>query len=293
LKGTEDCVLFSSGYLANLGSIGTLVRRGDGVISDALNHASIVDGCRLSGAQVAVYRHADLDSCEQALRRARAAGLRRLLVVTDGVFSMDGDLAPLPALRQLTRRYDAMLLVDEAHASGVVGKGRGATAHFGLDGQIELIIGTCSKALGALGGFAAGPRRLCDLLRNRARSFVFDTALPPMVVAAILRALDIVESEPERGARVCSHAQRLARAIAELGYRVSPPDAGIVPVLVGESGAALALSDRLRRYGVLATAIRPPTVPPGTARIRLCPMATHTTAQIDQVVAAFAAARCD
>jgi 8-amino-7-oxononanoate synthase len=287
-KGTEDCVLFSSGYLANLGTIAALVGRGDAVVSDAWNHASIIDGCRLSGAEIAVYPHGDLDACEAAL--VRVAGRRRRLLCTDSVFSMDGDLAPLPGLIALGRRHGAMLLVDDAHATGVLGAGRGALADLpgGAADNVDALVGTCSKALGSAGGFVAGSRALCDYLRNRARSFVFDTAPPPPATAATLRALSIVEAEPQLGQRVRAHAARLHRGLQALGYRVPPPAAAIVPVIVGDSAQALALSDGLRRRGILAPAIRPPTVPAGTARIRLCPMASHDEAQIDQVIAAFA-----
>lgn len=290
-KRSEDCVLFSSGYLANQGTIAALVGRGDAVISDALNHASIIDGCRLSGAEIGVYPHADVAACARLLHKARAAGRRRLLLVTDSVFSMDGDLAPLGELVPLARQHGAMVLVDEAHATGVLGQGRGALAQLGLEGQVDAIVGTCSKALGSVGGFVAGSRLLCDYLRNRARGYVFDTAPPPPVLAATLRALAILEAEPALSEQVCRHAQRLAAGLQALGYQVMRPDAAVVPLLVGDSAAALALGERLRQRGVLALAIRPPTVPPGTARLRLCPMASHTDAQIEQVLAAFKAIR--
>ncbi len=286
-KGTEDCVLFTSGYLANIGIVTTLVGRGDVVVSDALNHASIIDGCRLSGAEIAVYPHGDVEACGRLLGGARAAGKRRLLLVTDSVFSMDGDLAPLGELLPLCRRYAAMVMVDEAHATGVLGQGHGALAELGLEGQADALVGTCSKALGSAGGFVAGSRALCDYLRNRARAFVFDTAPPPSVVAATLEALKIVEAEPDLCRRARAHAQTLFLGLTALGYRVLPPQAAIVPVLVGDSADALTLGEGLRRRGVLALPIRPPTVPEGTARIRLCPMASHSAEQIEQVIAAF------
>lgn len=291
-KGTADCVLFSSGYLANLGAITALVGRGDAIVSDAWNHASIIDGCRLSGAEIAVYPHADVDACEARLRAARAAGRRRLLLCTDSVFSMDGDLAPLAALIDLAHRYQAMLLVDEAHATGVLEPRRGGlAASAGAGEKADVLVGTCSKALGSAGGFVAGSRALCDYLRNRARSFVFDTAPPPPAVSATLRALAIVEAEPQLGQRVREHAARLFRGLSAIGYHVRPPAAAIVPVVVGDSAQAVALSDALRRRGIFAPAIRPPTVPGGTARIRLCPMASHSDEQIEQVIAAFADCR--
>lgn len=287
LKGKADCVLFSSGYLANLGTIAALCGRGDTVVSDELNHASIIDGCRLSGADIAIYPHADADACAQRVARARG----RVLLVTDSVFSMDGDLAPLAELCAAAARHDGWVMVDEAHATGVLGGGAGAVSALGLSAQVDAVMGTCSKALGAAGGFVAGSRAVCDYLRNRARSFVYDTAPAPPVVAAALAALDVITAEPERGEQVCRAARLLATELRALGFTVPWPAAAIVPVLVGDSAVAMRLSGFLRRAGVLAPAIRPPTVPPGTARLRLCVMATHTGEQLGRVVAAFRAAR--
>lgn len=290
-EGTQDCVLFSSGYLANVGTIPVLVGRGDLILSDERNHASIIDGCRLSRAEIKVYPHCDADAAESILVSATAgqhAAYRRTLVVTDSVFSMDGDLAPLQKLADMCDRYGAWFMVDEAHATGVVGDGRGAVHAAGLTGAVSALVGTCSKALGSLGGYVVGSRALCDLLRNKARTFVFDTALPGPVLAATLAALDIVESEPERVRRVREHARRLASSIRTLGYDVSDPAAAVVPVVVGASDQVVRIGDHLLSQGVLARPIRPPTVPECTARIRLCPMATHTDDDIDKVVDAFA-----
>lgn len=293
LKGAADAVLFSSGYLANLGTIQALVGPKDAVVSDTLNHASIIDGCRLSGARILVYPHADPTAAAQLLEKARREGARRLLLITDSVFSMDGDLAPLVALSQVARRHQAIFMVDEAHATLLLGEGRGAVSGLGLRAELEVdvIVGTCSKAVGALGGFVAGSRELCDFLRNRARSFVFDTAPPAGVLGAIRRALELSEAEPERRQRVLAHARRLADALRALDYAVPEPAAAIVPVMIGEAERALRLAERLRELGILAVAIRPPTVPPGTARLRLCPIATHSDEQIDEVIAAFARLR--
>jgi 8-amino-7-oxononanoate synthase len=292
-KACADAVLFSSGYLANLGTISALVGRADAVFSDALNHASIIDGARLSRAEVAVYEHGDgghLDDLLAAWRLTHAE--ERALVVTDSVFSMDGDLAPLPELLEVCRRHGAVLMVDEAHATGVVGPGGGgAVAHFGLEGQVPVVMGTLSKALGAAGGFVAGSEALCDFLRNRARSFIFDTATAPPAAAAAGAALGVLEREPARPARARALARRLAGGLSAAGYPVAAPAAAIVPVLVGEPGAALALSQSLLEQGILVTAIRPPSVPPGTARLRATVMATHTDDQIDRAIEAFAALR--
>ena len=288
-KGTEAALLFSSGYLANLGTISALDGRGDAVFSDKLNHASIIDGARLSGAQVHVYRHADAAHLAELLGSSPAP---RRLVVSDAVFSMDGDLAPLPPLAAVCEEHHAILMVDEAHATGVVGHGgRGAVAAAGLTGRVPVVMGTLSKALGAAGGFIAGSTGLIAFLRNRARAFIFDTATPAPVAAAALAALDVVEREPWRAERARALAQRLAIGIASAGFAVGEPHAAIVPVQVGEAAAALALSAALLAQDVLVPAIRPPSVPAGTARLRATVMATHSEEQIDAAVRAFAASR--
>lgn len=293
LKATEDAILFSSGYLANLGTVSALVGPGDAVFSDELNHASIIDGSRLSRATVHVYPHRDADQLEKLLAEwRRDHPSARALVVTDSVFSMDGDLAPLPDLADVCEAYDAILMVDEAHATGVVGpEGRGAVAHFRMEEQVPVVMGTLSKSLGAAGGFIAGSRALCDFLRNRARAFVFDTALPPPVVAAALAALDVLTLEPGRGERVRAKAGRFHDELRLLGYDALAPDAAVVPVMVGDADAALALSARLLELGVLVPAIRPPTVPEGTSRLRCTLMASHTDEHLGRAVDAFAAAR--
>jgi 8-amino-7-oxononanoate synthase len=289
-KSTESALLFSSGYLANLGTISALVGRGDAIFSDELNHASIIDGARLSGAEVHVYRHADPGHLEELL--AQTAPASRSLVVTDAVFSMDGDAAPLPDIVEVCERRGAILMVDEAHATGVVGPGgRGAIAAAGLEGRVPVVMGTLSKSLGAAGGFIAGSNDLIAYLRNRARAFIFDTAMPAPVAAAALAALDIVEQEPERGERTRTLAERLAAGLTEAGFEIRPPSAAIVPVHVGEASVALSLSRALLDQNVLVPAIRPPSVAPGTARLRATVMATHTDAQIDAAIAAFAASR--
>jgi 8-amino-7-oxononanoate synthase len=286
-KGVEACLLFTSGYHANLGVIGSLVGEGDAVFSDALNHASLIDGCRLSRAAVYVYPHRDLAALEQRLRAAPA--LRRL-IVTDSVFSMDGDAAPLGAICDLAERYDAMVMVDEAHATGVLGpRGAGLVEALGLADRITVQMGTLGKALGGFGAYVAGSSALIDFLVNRARTFIFTTALPPPVVAAAAAALTIVEREPERRAALRSLAERLRRGLRAGGYDVRGDDTcHIIPVMVGDAEATMALSSALLERGVLAHGIRPPTVPDGTARIRATVMATHSEADIDEAIAAFA-----
>lgn len=286
-KQVEAVRLFSSGYLANLGVVTALAGRGDTIVSDELNHASIIDACRLSGAQVRVYRHADVAHADALL--ADAPGRR--LLVTDGVFSMDGDLAPLPGLCEAAERHGAAVVVDDAHGSGVLGPdGRGTVAALGCEGRVHAIVATLSKALGSTGGYVAGSRQLVDWLTNRARGFVFDTAVGAPAVAAAHAAVEIVRSEPERRARVVSHARRLADAVRAAGWDVPVPEAAIVPVLIGGNDAAVRAMERLLADDVLAVAIRPPTVPDGTARLRATLMATHTDADVDHAIRAFGAA---
>lgn len=286
-KQVEATRLFSSGYLANLGVVTALVGRGDTVVSDELNHASIIDACRLSGAQVRVFDHGDAEHAEALL--ADAPGRR--LVVTDGVFSMDGDLAPVPALCDAAERHGATVVVDDAHGSGVIGPdGRGTVAALGCEGRVHAIVATLSKALGSTGGYVAGSAQLVDWLTNRARGFVFDTAPGAPAVAAGHAALQVVREEPDRRARVLGHARRLARAVRTAGWQAPAPDAAIVPVLIGSNAAAVAAQEHLLTRDVLAVAIRPPTVPPGTARLRATVMATHTDADIDHACDAFGTA---
>jgi 8-amino-7-oxononanoate synthase len=285
-KGTEAALLFPSGYQANVGAITALVGRGDHVFSDALNHASIIDGCRLSRASVHVYTHRDMRALE-ALLAATPKGGRRL-IVTDSVFSMDGDRAPLDALVALSRLYHTNLFLDEAHAAGVLGaRGTGLAEADGLGAGVDVHMGTLGKALGGAGAYVAGSRVLVDLIANRARSFVYTTGLAPAAVAAAGAALRIVASEPERRAALLRNAERLRSGLAALGLRVEG-DTHIIPVLLGDNALAMRFAAALLERGVLAHAIRPPTVPVGTARLRVTPMATHTDAQLDRALAAFA-----
>jgi len=287
-KGAEAALLFASGYQANIGAITALVGRGDHVYSDALNHASIVDGCRLSRASVHVYPHRDVGELERLLAATPPGGRR--LVVTDSVFSMDGDRAPLAALVVLAEQYHSWLMVDEAHATGVLGPGgAGVAAELGVTARVTVHMGTLGKALGGAGAYVAGARALVDLLVNRARTFVYTTGLAPAAVAAAGAALDVLGAEPERRTAVLRHADRLRAGLRALGYEAGG-DTHIVPVQVGDNRRTLALAEALLARGVLVQAIRPPTVPPGTARLRVTPMATHTSAQIDAALDAFAAA---
>ena len=274
-KGTEAAVLFGSGYLANIGVIGALACEPGGlVLSDELNHASIVDGCRLARAETAVYRHGDVEHLEALLR---GAGGRPAVVVTDSVFSMDGDVAPLEELVAVARAHGATVVVDEAHASGCCGPGgRGAVAEAGLDGQVDVVIGTLGKALGSYGAYAACSQTMARWLVNRARSLIFSTAPPPPAVAAALAALDVIAEEPERRRRLHENAELLRGELAREGFDTAGSSTQIVPLVVGEAETALAMCECALARGVFAQAIRPPTVPPGTSRLRLAVMATHT-----------------
>jgi 8-amino-7-oxononanoate synthase len=287
-KGAEAAILFASGYHAAVGTIPALAGAGDLILSDALNHASLIDGCRLSRAELRVYRHGDLEHLDRLLvDRER---FRRCLVITDGVFSMDGDLAPLPELVDLSARRDAWLVVDDAHGSGVLGPGgTGTAAALGVAGRVPVQLGTLSKALAAQGGFVAGSQRLVDFLRNRARSFIFSTGLVPAAAAAARAALALAIAEPARRERLRENAAWLRRELAALGFRVPAGETPILPLVLGDERAALQLSDRLAAAGVLVPAIRPPSVPPGTSRLRLTVSASHEPEHLEQARAAFAA----
>ncbi|WP_223258416.1 8-amino-7-oxononanoate synthase [Thermogemmatispora tikiterensis] len=288
-KGSESALLFNSGYVANVGVITALVGPGDLILSDALNHASIIDGCRLSRATCKVYPHNDSDTVARLLAEARSSGqYRTILVVTDSVFSMDGDIAPLGDLIALCRQYGALLLVDEAHATGCLGPGgRGLLAAVACDDEGVIAVGTLSKALGSFGAFVAGPALLTDYLVNVARPFIFTTALPPPVIAASLAALTLLEEQPVLVERLQANAAYLRRGLQALGFNTLTSSTHIVPVLVGDAGLALKMAARLQDYGVLAVAIRPPTVPAGMARIRASVMAVHERSDLDFALEAF------
>lgn len=290
LKQTEAALVLSSGYHANTGVLPALAGAEDVIFSDELNHASLIDGCRLSRAAVRVYRHADAEHLERLLREVDDS--RRRLIVTETVFGMDGDLAPLAELVVVARRHDAWLVVDEAHATGVFGRrGGGLVSELGLTDAVDVQIGTLSKALGSLGGYVAGSRTLVDWVTNAARTFVYTTALPPAAVAAARAAIAVLETEPERRDRVRSHTAWLRERLTALGYALGPSRSPILPVLVGDADTALRLGDALLARGVLVPAIRPPTVPDGTARLRVAPTATHTKDDLAEAIDAFAAAR--
>jgi 8-amino-7-oxononanoate synthase len=287
-KGVEATLVFGSGYLANLGTIPALAGPQDVILSDELNHASLIDGCRLARAQVMVYRHCDLDHLKATLVNAR--GARRRIIVTDSVFSMDGDIAPLADIVELARRHDAAVMIDEAHAVGILGvKGAGLASALNLESEIDVQMGTLSKALGSYGAYVAGSRALIDLLINRARSFVFTTGLPPASAAAASAAIDLIQAEPERIKRLWDNGCYLSQGLTAAGFRLGASATPILPVIVGPAEPALDLADALLTRNIFVLAIRPPTVPEGTARLRVTPTAEHTRADLDEALAAFAA----
>ena len=271
--GSEAALLFGSGYLANTGTVAALAGAGEVVFSDELNHASIIDGCRLSRAETFVYRHRDIEHLESGLREA---GDRAALIVTDGVFSMDGDVAPLPDLVDLARRYGCRLMVDEAHGTGALGPGgRGAVAAAGLDGKVDVIVGTLGKALGSYGAYVCTSAELRDLLINTARPFIFSTAPPPPSVGAAMMALELLASRPGVVEQLRRNGAVLRESLSAYGLDVGASRTQIVPVLVGDARRTVALCERALEGGVFAQAIRPPTVPRGSSRLRLTVMANH------------------
>jgi 8-amino-7-oxononanoate synthase len=283
LKGAEAALVFGSGYLANLGTITALMGLGDTIFSDELNHASLIDGCRLAKTELRIYRHCDVAHLKVLLEGS--AGARRRLIVTDSIFSMDGDFAPLREIVELARRFNAAIMIDEAHAVGVIGPdGAGLAGELGLQHQIDVQMGTLSKALGGYGAYVAGSKVLIDFLINRARSFIYTTGLPPSVAAAADEAIEIMRAEPERKQRLWNNASYLRERLEAAGFSFGCTQSPILPLKVGEAQAAADMAKGLFERGVYAIAIRPPTVPAGTARLRLTPIADHTRADLDEAI---------
>jgi 8-amino-7-oxononanoate synthase len=277
-KGYESALLFGSGFLANTGVVQALAKPGEVVFSDALNHASIVDGCRLAGAETFVYDHADIDHLAWGLREAEGRGS---LIVTDGVFSMDGDVAPLAELVELARRHDARLMVDDAHGTGTIGPGgRGSVAAAGLEDEVDVLVGTLGKSLGSYGAYVCCDKSMAKYLVNTARTLIFSTALAPPQVAAAMAALELLRAEPRRAERLQRNARVLREALGEHGLPAGAGDTPIVPLIVGEPDATVTASERALERGVFAQAIRPPTVPAGSSRLRLTVMASHTKSEL-------------
>jgi glycine C-acetyltransferase len=286
-KRTEAVVVFQSGFVANAGTVAAILGREDVIVSDELNHASIIDGARLSRATIKVFAHKDVAAARKILEELPAA--QRKLLITDGVFSMDGDLGPLPELCDLAEEFGCIMMVDDAHASGVFGvNGRGTIDHFGVHGRVDVQVGTLSKALGALGGYVAGTRALIEFLYHRARPFLFSTSHPPSVAATCLAALDVLESEPQLIERLWDNTRVFKSGLQALGFDTGISESPITPVIVGEGSLAMKLSDRLFEEGVFAMGIAFPTVPRGRARVRTIVTATHTRDELEYALDAFA-----
>jgi glycine C-acetyltransferase len=289
-KHTEAALLYQSGFTANAGTVSAILGRGDVVVSDELNHASIIDGCRLSGAERKIFPHRDVEAARRCLEEARggADGLgRRCLLITDGVFSMDGDLAPLPALVEAAEEFGAIMMVDDAHASGVMGSGgRGTVDHFGLHGRVHVQVGTLSKAWACLGGYVAGSRTLIEFLMQRARPLLFSTSQPPSVAATALAALDRIEADPGLIDRLWDNTRFFKAGLARLGFDTGVSETPITPIMIGDEAKAMRFSDRLFEEGVFALGIAFPTVPRGKARVRTIVTAGHTREQLSEALEA-------
>jgi 8-amino-7-oxononanoate synthase len=283
-KKTEAALLFSSGYLANIGVLSSLPEKGDVLLSDQLNHASIIDGCRLSKAETVIYQHTDMNSLELKLKETRA--YTRRFIVTDGVFSMDGTIAPLDQIMELANRYDAYVIVDDAHATGVLGeKGRGTSEYFGV--SPDVVIGTLSKAIGVEGGFVTGSRVLVDFLLNHARTFIFQTAIPPVSCAAAYAAIDMIEKDKEKKIHLLRMIKVIKDNLDAMGFTVYGHDTPIIPVIIGDEETSVQFSKKLQENGIYAPAIRPPTVPDGKSRIRLTVTSAHTDSQVEHLLTCF------
>ncbi len=282
-KKTEASVVFQSGFAANAGTVAAILGKDDLILSDELNHASIIDGARLSRAAIRVFPHRDVATLAKLLEET--ADVKRRLVITDGVFSMDGDIAPMPQIAALAREHGAIMMVDDAHASGVLGKaGRGTVDHFSIHGQVDIQVGTLSKAIGVLGGYVCGSKTLIEYLYHRARPFLFSTSHPPAVAAACLAAFDVLESEPERIQKLWSNTDRFKKGLARIGFNTGTSETPITPIMVGEADLAMKFSDQAFERGVFAQGIGFPTVAKGKARLRTIVTATHTEEELDRAL---------
>ena len=289
-KGTEAALVFNSGFQANTGLLATLAGKDDIIFSDALNHASIIDGCRLSRAETIVYAHGDVSGLKTALKRAGHA--RRRLIVTESIFSMDGDEAPLQDIVEVAEQHGAVVMVDEAHATGLFGAGgAGVVARLGLAARVPVQMGTLGKALGGFGAYVAGSQALRELLINRCRSFIYTTALPPAIMAMALAAIDLIEREPERRETLWRNCRDLGQGLRDLGFELGASASPILPLIIGDAARCMRVSEELLKLGVFAQGIRPPTVPAGTSRLRITVMATHTPEHIARALQAFSEIR--
>ena len=285
-KHTEATLLYQSGFSANAGTVAAILEKGDVVVSDELNHASLIDGCRLSGADKKIYPHKDVGAARRMLAESR--GARRVLLITDGVFSMDGDIAPLPDLVAAAEEYGAIMMVDDAHASGVVGKdGRGTVDHFGMHGRVHVQVGTLSKAFAGLGGYVAGSRALIEWLMHRARPLLFSTSHPPSVAASALAAVRLVQHEPDLIRRLWDNTRFFKDGLRRFGFDTGNSETPITPVIIGDEARSMQFSDRLFKEGVFAVGLAFPTVPRGKARVRTIVTAGHRVEHLERALAAF------
>lgn len=287
-KQTEAAVAFQSGFNCNMGAISAVMNKNDAILSDELNHASIIDGCRLSGAKVIRVKHQDMDDLRAKAKEAVESGLyEKIMYITDGVFSMDGDVAKLPEIVEIAEEFDLITYVDDAHGSGVMGKGAGTVKHFGLQDKIDFQMGTLSKAVGVVGGYVAGTQNLIDWLKVRARPFLFSTSLTPGAAAACMEAIDIMTNSTDEHDRLWDNGRYLKEGLKKLGFEIGNSETPITPCIIGEEKKAQAFSKRLTEEGVYAKSIVFPTVPRGTGRVRNMPTAAHTKEQLDKVLAIY------
>lgn len=287
-KHTEAAIAFQSGFNCNMGAISAIMTKNDAIISDELNHASIIDGCRLSGAKVLRAKHQDMDDLRRVAKEATESGsYEKIMYITDGVFSMDGDVAKIPEIVEIAEEFGLITYVDDAHGSGVMGGGAGTVKHFGLSDKIDLQMGTLSKAIGAVGGYVAGSQQLIDWLKVRARPFLFSTSLTPATAAACIEAIDIMEHDPERMTKLWDNGTYLKKGLADLGFDIGHSETPITPCIIGDEKLTQQFSRRLLEEGVYAKSIVFPTVPKGTGRVRNMPTAAHTKEMLDEVLAVY------
>jgi len=285
-KHTESSLVFPTGYMANIGTISAMVGDGDLVICDKLNHASIIDGCRLSGARLRVYPHKDLERLKQLLKKELS--FKKRLIITDGVFSMDGDIAPLPDIVEIAKSFGAFVMVDDAHATGVLGEnGRGTCEYFGIKDGIDIQMGTFSKAFGCLGGYIAGSKALIDYIRNKARSFIYTTALPPSIIAGCIKAIEIVKKDETLRKNLWKNVERFKTSINAIGLDTMATETQIIPIFTGDINSTIKASQLLFESGIYVPGIRPPTVPKNKCRLRVSIMATHSDIHIDKAIEVF------
>ncbi|NLM38086.1 MAG: aminotransferase class I/II-fold pyridoxal phosphate-dependent enzyme, partial [Firmicutes bacterium] len=286
MKGCEDAVVFSSGYASNVGCVSALVRKNDVAINDRLNHASIIDGCSLSGGTLRTFKHNDLDSLEKVLQSAEKQGYDGKLIIVDGVFSMDGDITNLPGIKALADRYQARVMIDEAHATGVIGaNGRGTPEHFNMEGRIDLVAGTLSKALAGVGGFVASSKEVVNYLRFYARSHMFSTALPPATAGALSAGIDVIQNEPQLRRRLWSNIEYMTSNLRRMGFNLGNAETAIIPIIIGDEEVLKKVSRDVHRAGIFVNPVYYPAVPKKLSRLRLSLMATHTQEDLDDTLA--------